>query len=104
MKSLLFFALSLVSVRAAEPIALGTRCEMFVDDFLISELHGVTLKLHEPARRKIVLTTDQPWEGITCAYFSVIQDGRKARLYYRGSDGGSDHSDAQVTCVAESDD
>jgi hypothetical protein len=41
---------------------------------------------------------------MTCAYFSVIQDGKKVLMYYRGSSGGSDHSDAQVTCVAESTD
>ena len=57
-------------------------------------------------RREIVLATDQPWEGPTSAYFSVIQDGKKVRLYYRGAaeDGGGDHSAAQVTCVVESDD
>jgi hypothetical protein len=62
------------------------------------------LKLHEPVRREIVLTTDKPWEGPTCGYFSAIQDGKKVRLYYRGSAGGSDHSDAQVTCFVESED
>lgn len=107
MKQLTLSLCSLVVLCAsplAAPIALGTRCEMFVDDLLISEMHGVALKLHEPVRREVVLTTDQPWEGPTCAYFSVIQIGPKVRLYYRGSAGGSDHSDAQVTCVAESDD
>jgi hypothetical protein len=75
-----------------------------VDEFLVAQKQGVSLKLHEPVKREIVLTTDKPWEGITCAYFSVIQDGNKVLLYYRGSSGGSDHSDAQVTCVAESTD
>lgn len=89
---------------AASPIPLGSRWELFVDEFLIAEKTGVALKLHEPVRREIVLATDQPWEGPTSAYFSVIQDGAKVRLYYRGSAGGSDHSAAQVTCVAESDD
>ena len=50
------------------------------------------------------LATDQPWEGPTSGYFSVIQDGRKVRLYYRGSATVSDHSVEQFTCVAESDD
>src|SRR5690606_5930983 len=45
-----------------------------------------------------------PWEGVTCGYFAAIQDGGKIRLYYRGSDGGSDHSENQVTCVVESTD
>lgn len=93
-----------VGAHAAEPIDLGSRWELLVDEFLVAQKQGVALKLHEPVKREIVLTTDQPWEGITCAYFSVIQDGNKVLLYYRGSSGGSDHSDAQVTCVAESTD
>ena len=31
-----------------------------------------------------------------------LKEGDTIRLYYRGSVGGSDHSDDQVTCVAES--
>lgn len=98
------FLLSLVALRAGPPLELGPRWELFVDDLLIADLRGVALKLHEPVRREVVLTTDRPWEGPTSAYFSVIQDGKKVRLYYRGSAGGSDRSAAQVTCVAESDD
>ncbi len=90
------------ALHAATPLDIGSRWELFVDEFLVARKGGVTLKLHDPIRREIVLTTDQPWEGPTCAYFSAIQDGTKVRLYYRGSAGGSDHSDAQVTCVAES--
>jgi hypothetical protein len=92
------------SVRAMEPLELGSRWELFVDEFLVATKRNVALKLHEPVRREIVLTTDQPWEGPTCAYFSVVQDGKKVRLYYRGSSGGSDHSVEQVTCVVESED
>lgn len=101
--SLILLSLT-VGAHAAEPIDLGSRWELFVDEFLVAQKQGVSLKLHEPVKREIVLTTDKPWEGITCAYFSVIQDGNKVLLYYRGSSGGSDHSDAQVTCVAESTD
>lgn len=100
---LLFLALTL-GVSAAAPLDIGSRWELFVDEFLVAQKSCVALKLHEPVRREIVLTTDQPWEGITCGYFSAIQDGKKVRLYYRGSAGGSDHSDAQVTCVVESED
>lgn len=102
--TLLFaFALTL-GIQAAEPLDIGSRWELFVDEFLVASKNGLELKLHEPVRREIVLTTDKPWEGPTCGYFSVIQDGRKVRLYYRGSAGGSDHSDNQVTCFVESED
>lgn len=75
-----------------------------MDEHLVAQKNGVALKLHEPVKREVVLTTNEPWEGPTCAYFTAIRDGKKVRLYYRGSAGGSDHSDDQVTCVAESDD
>lgn len=92
------------ALRAAAPLNLGSRWELFVDEFLVASQKDVALKLHEPVRREIVLATDQPWEGPTSAYFSVIQDGRKVRLYYRGSATVSDHSVEQFTCVAESED
>jgi hypothetical protein len=103
MKTLLFLALTLTA-RAAAPIDVASRWEFFVDEFLVARKTAVALKLHDPVKREIVLTTDKPWEGSTCAYFSVIQDGKRVLMYYRGSSGGSDHSDAQVTCVAESTD
>ena len=89
---------------AAEPLNLGSRWELFVDEFLISSKKNLELKLHEPVRREIVLSTDKPWEGPTCAYFSVVQEGKRVRLYYRASSGGSDHSEDQLTCFVESED
>ncbi|MGV3664217.1 MAG: kelch repeat-containing protein [Prosthecobacter sp.] len=89
---------------AAKPFNIASRWELFVDEYLIAQKSGVALKMHEPVKREVVLTTGQPWEGPTCGYFSAIQDGNKVRLYYRGSSGGSDHSEDQVTCVVESSD
>ena len=100
---LLSFMLSLAA-RGAQPLNLGSRWELFIDEYLVAKKDGVALKLHEPVRREIVLTTNQPWEGRTSAYFSVIQDGGKVLMYYRGSSVGSDHSIDQNTCVAESSD
>ncbi len=81
---------------------IGSRWELLVDDWLIDASKDVALQLHEPERREVVLVADAPWEGITSAYFSVVQDGDLVRLYYRGSVPGSDLSEEQVTCVAES--
>lgn len=90
---------------AAGPVDIGTRIEMFVDEQLVDPAHTryVALKLHPPTRREIVLTADQPWEGPGSAYYTVIQDGPRVRLYYRGHipDGGDASAD-QVTCYAES--
>lgn len=84
------------------PVVIGSRWELLVDHWLIEDLRQLTLKLNEPQRREVVLVTDQPWEGPTSAYFSVLKDGEVIRIYYRGSVAGSDHSVAQVTCVVES--
>ena len=83
-------------------VDVGSRWELLVDDWLVESARGASLKLHPPQRREVVLVTDQPWEGVTSAYFSVLQDGDLIRLYYRGSVPGSDLSADQVTCVAES--
>ncbi len=87
-------------------VALGSRLEMFVDDWLIdsARTHGaVSLQLQTPVKQEIVLVTDQPWEGPDSAYFTVFQDGPLVRLYYRGLvPGGADSSTGQVTCYAES--
>src|SRR3954467_1879946 len=83
-------------------VNIGSRLEMFVDDWLIDQRSGVELKLQTPVRQEIVLTTDQPHEGIASAYFTVIQDGPLIRLYYRGAAIGPDNSQKQVTCYAES--
>ncbi|QDT73110.1 hypothetical protein [Lacipirellula limnantheis] len=90
-------------VPAAKSAAdIGSRWELFVDDWLIDGMSGAALKLNTPERREVVLVTDAPWEGISSAYFSVVQDADLVRLYYRGSSVGSDLSADQVTCVVES--
>lgn len=85
-----------------QPLEIGTRWELLVDRFLVASARGAAMRLHEPRKAEVVLVLDAPWEGPTSAYFSVLRDGDVIRLYYRGSVAGSDHSDNQVTCVAES--
>jgi hypothetical protein len=91
---------------ADQPLDIGTRVEMFVDDRLIDPAHrrDISLELQTPERREIVLTTDKPWEGIFSAYFTIFQDDSKYRLYYRGSGPVGDSSEQQFTCYAESTD
>ena len=57
------------SLAAAEPLDIGSRLELFVDDYLIGELQGdARLRLHRPEPKQVVLVTGRPWEGNTCAY------------------------------------
>lgn len=67
------------------PIDIGSRRELFVDDFLIDRLAGKTqLRLHNPVPREIAITHDAPWEGSACGYHSIFKDGDRYRMYYRG--------------------
>jgi len=56
-------------------VDLGSRVEMFVDSWLIREMKGAALKLHEPVRREVVWQAERLWEGTWSAYFSALRDG-----------------------------
>ena len=107
-----FVALLLSSsvARAGDPIEIGSRRELFVDQHLVERLDGASLVLHRPVRREVVFRSDAAWEGNGSAYQSIFQDGDRIRLYYRG--GHHPASKAYQTkknpwetlCVAESTD
>jgi len=116
LSSLLSFVLlaSVTDVAAEkEPavIDIGSRRELFVDDYLIDGLSGkAELRLHHPVPREIVLEHDAPWEGTGSGYHSVFKDGDLYRMYYKAwhldvSDGRLDTSAHPLyCCYAESDD
>ena len=85
---------------------IGSRIELFVDDFLIEKMSGLNLLLHHPVPRDVAIVFDRPWEGNTSAYVTVFQDGRLFRMYYRGSnyDIQTEVYGDQVVCYAESPD
>lgn len=104
-----FLGLSLLS--AAEPLDIGSRRELFVDDFLIHKLGGgAEQRLHQPQPREIVITHDAPWEGSGSGYHSIFKDGDKYRMYYKawqltvtpGKVNTGEHP--LFCCYAESDD
>ncbi|MBP1994702.1 hypothetical protein [Paenibacillus eucommiae] len=86
-----------------EAVYIGSRKEMFIDEWLIAHKRNVRLRLHEPQRQEVVLTFDRPWEGPHCGYVTAIRDGGLIRLYYRGYS-PDDMSEEQVVCCAESED
>lgn len=69
---------------AENAIPIGSRLELFVDDFLIETLTDAELVLHQPQAREVALDHDRPWEGNVCCGHTVFQDGDLFRLYYRG--------------------
>lgn len=103
-----FLPIALVVPASGATIELGSRLELFVDDFLIERLEGdVGHHLHRPEPKEVVLTTDAPWEGNTCAYYTVFRDGDLYRMYYRGSHADEKTRRSQhreVTCYAQSSD
>ena len=80
---------------------LGSRLELFVDDYLIDTMAGVTQKLHSPEPREIALTWNAPWEGGVSGFPVVFQDGDIYRLYYYGEPSASKIK-AWSICYAES--
>lgn len=93
-----------VLARAADPVEIGGRRELFVDHFLIDNLNGVRLQLHAPRDEGVAFAFDQPWEGLFSGYATIVtlDDGR-LRAYYRGKAvANRDGSEEEVTCVAES--
>lgn len=97
----------------AGPIELGSRRELFIDDYLIERLSGkAEQRLEHPQPRELALLHDAPWEGSGCGYHSVFydRDGDRYRMYYHAwhldVSSGKLRSDAHpmFLCYAESGD
>ena len=78
---------------------IGSRLELFVDDWLIEEMDGATLRMHQPVPREVVLSFDRPWESPVSACSTVMLDGGRYRMWYRA---GADA--VQRVAYAESED
>jgi hypothetical protein len=95
-------------VMADEPIDIGSRLELMIDDHLIDRMSpSLRLQLHKPVRRNVALVTDEPWEGNACTYSSFFQDGDRYRAYfgtnhYVNTDGKLEETHERFTCYAES--
>jgi hypothetical protein len=76
-------------------IDIGSRLELFVDDYLIDRLAGATLNIHSPSPQNVVLRFDRPWEGNSCNHVSVFKDADKYRMYYRS--GQVDYTQGDMT-------
>ena len=89
-------------------VDVGSRLELFVDDFLIDHLSGnAELRLHHPTPKEIVMVHDAPWEGTGSGYHSIFKDGDLYRMYYKAwqifaTDKREKHP--LFCCYAESDD
>ncbi len=100
-----------VGAQSQELLELGSRRELFVDDFVIERLGGqAERRMQSPQPQGVVITHDAPWEGSGCGYHSIFQDGDRYRMYYKAwhldVSSGKLKSDAHplYLCYAESSD
>lgn len=92
---------------ADAPLNIGTRLELFADDYLIDRLSGgAELRLNHPYPKEIVIIHDEPWEGNGSGYHSIFKDGDKYRMYYKAwqIDTGGTTRNPLFCCYAESND
>ena len=73
-RSLLVVLLAVAVSHAEDPVAIGSRRELFVDRLLIEKMEGTSLRMHAPQAAGVALKFDQPWEGRFSGYITVIHD------------------------------
>ena len=105
--TLFVLLLMATTVFSGEPIDIGSRLELFVDNHLIDEIKGdIHRQLIKPEPKEVVFETGELWEGNTSGYYTVFQDGDLYRMIYRGwqHDEKMKAAHKEVTCYAESKD
>ena len=86
LSTIFILACAVISSIAQEPINIGSRLELFVDDYLIDELSdGARLILQHPTPQEVAIVHDEPWEGNATNYHSIFKDDDLFRLYYKAS-------------------
>ena len=88
-----------------EPLDVGSRRQLLLDEAWFDHIEGVELTLHRPVPRETVIQCDRPWEGKSLHYTSVLKDGGRFRMWYRVSIGDprvDAPEDTVLTCYAES--
>ena len=86
------------------PVDIGSRLELFVDELLVASQRGTAFKLHTPA------LAPQSASPLKAGYFTtIIKDGGRYRAYYREYDRTYaaeqfDGNVGEMTCYAESED
>ncbi len=91
---------------ASRPRDIGSRLELFVDEWLIDRMNGIALKMQQPVPREVVMEYDRPWEGPVSLPGMVMADDGKFKTWYgaRSSGGASGQSQNSHTAYAESQD
>ena len=88
-----------------EPLDVGSRRQLLLDESWFDHSEGVELTLHRPVPRETAIQCERPWEGKSLHYTSVLKDGGRFRMWYRVSIGDprvDAPGDTVLTCYAES--
>ncbi len=105
LSSLFIVGLLFVFAVPGEAVNVGQIRQLFTDDYLIESRSNISLVMHAPIPREIVLQRDKPWEGTSLGYGTVFKDGSRYRLYYRASGSPADPKAFwNYTAIAESTD
>ena len=85
---ILLFALGMETATAVRAqVRIGSRRELFVDDYLVARMQAIEFRLHRPVSRELVWkqsnqTNGKWWSGSNRSV-SVFRDGKLYRMYYR---------------------
>ena len=88
-----------------EPLDVGSRRQLLLDDAWFDHSDNVELSLHQPTPAETVIQCDRPWEGKSLHYTTVVDDGGTFRMWYRvalGDPRVDSGDDTVLTCYAES--
>lgn len=102
-----FIVVAAAGTLFADPLDIGSRRELFVDDYLVESIEGdAVLTLNRPKDEGVCIQFDKPWEGRFCGYITVIKVADEDyRMFYRGvPQSGSDGNRQEKTCTAVSKD
>ena len=67
----------------SESLNIGAQLQLFLDDWLIETMKNLTLKLHSPEPREVIIQRDKPYETPTLYDPVVIKDDDLYRMWYR---------------------
>lgn len=78
------FAVTAMCSRGAEPVDVGSRKQLFIDNRFIDSSEGIHLVMGVPVKRQEpVMRADKPWEeGGLGGYFEVLRAGGKFHMWY----------------------
>ncbi len=80
---------------------IGSRLELFVDEWLIERMDDLSLKIHPPVPREVAVEFDQPWGSLKSFDPHVVLDKDVYKLWYIGH---RNNPDPECVCYAESND